>query len=125
MWAGLAVDNTAESVAAGALYSEAAGKFAVIAKTTRNATIGFVVLGYAIYVGWTGRRQHRGIGGGRRPLLRGRGQVRCDREDDAERDDWVRRSRLRDLCGLDWPSTTPRNRWRPAPSTPRPRASSL
>lgn len=49
LWAGLAVDNTAESVAAGALYSDAAGKFAVIAKTTRNATIGFVVLGYAIY----------------------------------------------------------------------------
>lgn len=55
MWAGLAVDNTAESVAAGALYSEAAGKFAVIAKTTRNATIGFVVLGYAIY--WARRSQ--------------------------------------------------------------------
>jgi uncharacterized integral membrane protein (TIGR00698 family) len=55
MWAGLAVDNTAESVAAGALYSEAAGKFAVIAKTTRNATIGFVVLGYALY--WARRSQ--------------------------------------------------------------------
>src|ERR1700730_8620577 len=49
LWAGLAVDNTAEATAAGALYSDAAGKFAVIAKTTRNATIGFVVLGYAIY----------------------------------------------------------------------------
>jgi uncharacterized integral membrane protein (TIGR00698 family) len=49
MWAGLAVDNTAEATAAGALYSDAAGKFAVLAKTMRNATIGFVVLGYAIY----------------------------------------------------------------------------
>ncbi|MEQ1949631.1 MAG: putative sulfate exporter family transporter [Bryobacteraceae bacterium] len=49
MWVGLAVDNTAESVAAGALYSEAAGRFAVLAKTTRNATIGFVVLGYALH----------------------------------------------------------------------------
>jgi uncharacterized integral membrane protein (TIGR00698 family) len=49
LWAGLAVDNTAEATAAGALYSDAAGKFAVLAKTTRNATIGFVVLGYAIY----------------------------------------------------------------------------
>ena len=49
MWAGLAVDNTAEATAAGALYSDAAGKFAVLAKTTRNATIGFVVLGYALY----------------------------------------------------------------------------
>jgi uncharacterized integral membrane protein (TIGR00698 family) len=49
LWAGLAVDNTAEATAAGALYSDAAGKFAVLAKTARNATIGFVVLGYAIY----------------------------------------------------------------------------
>ncbi len=49
LWAGLAVDNTAEATAAGALYSDAAGKVAVLAKTTRNATIGFVVLGFAIY----------------------------------------------------------------------------
>src|SRR5215467_9060901 len=49
LWAGLAVDNTAESIAAGALYSDAAGRVAVIAKTARNATIGFVVLGYALY----------------------------------------------------------------------------
>src|ERR1700723_3089108 len=49
MWAGLAVDNTAEATAAGALYSDAAAKFAVLAKTARNATIGFVVLGYALY----------------------------------------------------------------------------
>src|SRR4030095_8293056 len=49
LWVGLAVDNTAEATAAGALYSEAAGRLAVLAKTTRNATIGFVVLGYAIY----------------------------------------------------------------------------
>jgi uncharacterized integral membrane protein (TIGR00698 family) len=49
LWAGLGVDNTAEAVATGSLYSEAAGKVAVLAKTTRNATIGFVVLGYAFY----------------------------------------------------------------------------
>jgi uncharacterized integral membrane protein (TIGR00698 family) len=49
LWAGLAVDNTAEATAAGALYSDAAAKFAVLAKTTRNATIGFVVLGYALH----------------------------------------------------------------------------
>ncbi len=48
LWAGLAVDNTAEATAAGALYSDAAGKFAVLAKTCRNAMIGFVVLGYAV-----------------------------------------------------------------------------
>jgi uncharacterized integral membrane protein (TIGR00698 family) len=55
MWAGLAVDNTAEATAAGALYSDAAGKVAVLAKTCRNATIGFIVLGYAIY--WASKGQ--------------------------------------------------------------------
>jgi uncharacterized integral membrane protein (TIGR00698 family) len=55
LWAGLGVDNTAEATAAGALYSDAAGKMAVLAKTTRNAMIGFVVLGYAIY--WAKRGQ--------------------------------------------------------------------
>ncbi len=44
LWAGLAVDNTAEATAAGGLYSDAAQQFAVLAKTMRNATIGFVVL---------------------------------------------------------------------------------
>src|SRR5277367_1789569 len=37
LWAGLGVDNTAEATAAGALYSDAAGKVAVLAKTARNA----------------------------------------------------------------------------------------
>jgi len=63
LWVGLAVDNTAEATAAGALYSEAAGRFAVLAKTTRNATIGFVVLGYALYWirrGGAARVGHRG-----------------------------------------------------------------
>ena len=55
LWAGLAVDNTAEATAAGALYSDAAGKVAVLAKTCRNALIGFIVLGYAIY--WAQRGQ--------------------------------------------------------------------
>jgi uncharacterized integral membrane protein (TIGR00698 family) len=55
LWAGLGVDNTAEATAAGALYSDAAGKVAVLAKTARNAMIGFVVLGYAVY--WAGRGQ--------------------------------------------------------------------
>ncbi len=60
LWAGLAVDNTAEATAAGALYSDAAGKVAVLAKTTRNALIGFVVLAYAIY--WASRGQARQVG---------------------------------------------------------------
>jgi uncharacterized membrane protein YadS len=53
LWAGLAVDNTAEATTAGALYSDAAGRFAVLAKAARNATIGFVVLGYAL-CWWSG-----------------------------------------------------------------------
>jgi uncharacterized integral membrane protein (TIGR00698 family) len=60
LWAGLAVDNTAEATAAGALYSDAAGKVAVLAKTSRNALIGFIVLGYAIY--WSSRGQANKIG---------------------------------------------------------------
>jgi len=61
LWAGLAVDNTAEATAAGALFSDAAGKIAVLAKTTRNAMIGFVVLGYAIY--WASQGQAKRIEG--------------------------------------------------------------
>jgi uncharacterized integral membrane protein (TIGR00698 family) len=49
LWSGLGVDNTAEATATGAIYSDAAGKVAVLAKTARNAMIGFVVLAYAIY----------------------------------------------------------------------------
>src|SRR6267143_399189 len=48
LWAGLAVDNTAEATAAGALYSDAAAKLAVLVKSTRNAMIGVVVLGYLL-----------------------------------------------------------------------------
>jgi uncharacterized integral membrane protein (TIGR00698 family) len=45
LWAGLAVDNTAEATAA---------------ETTRNAMIGFVVLAYAIY--WASRGQAKTVG---------------------------------------------------------------
>src|SRR5271168_5376513 len=37
LWAGLAVDNTAEAAATGAIFSDAAGKIAVLTKSTRNA----------------------------------------------------------------------------------------
>ncbi len=57
LWAGLGIDNTAEATAAGALWSDEAGRVAVLAKTTRNATIGFVVLGYAIYWARQGQAQ--------------------------------------------------------------------
>jgi uncharacterized integral membrane protein (TIGR00698 family) len=60
IWAGLAVDNTAEASAAGALYSDAAGKLAVLVKSTRNAMIGFVVLAYAIY--WASQGQAKTVG---------------------------------------------------------------
>src|SRR4030088_217281 len=60
LWAGLAVDNTAEATAAGALYSDAAAKLAVLVKSTRNAMIGFVVLGYAVY--WASKGQARAVG---------------------------------------------------------------
>ena len=59
LWAGLAIDNTAEATAAGNLWSDQAGKIAVLAKTTRNATIGFVVLAYAIY--WATKGEAQGV----------------------------------------------------------------
>jgi uncharacterized integral membrane protein (TIGR00698 family) len=55
LWAGLSVDNTAETTATGYLYSEQAGKLAVLVKSTRNALIGFVVLGFALF--WASRGQ--------------------------------------------------------------------
>lgn len=57
LWTGLAVDNTAEATAAGALYSDAAGRVAVLAKTCRNAMLGFAVLGYAVYWASKGEAQ--------------------------------------------------------------------
>jgi len=53
LWAGLAVDNTAETTATGYLFSDEAGKIAVLVKSTRNALIGVVVLGFALY--WAAR----------------------------------------------------------------------
>jgi uncharacterized integral membrane protein (TIGR00698 family) len=55
LWAGLSVDNTAETTATGYLFSDQAGKIAVLVKATRNALIGFVVLGFALY--WAARGQ--------------------------------------------------------------------
>jgi uncharacterized integral membrane protein (TIGR00698 family) len=64
MWAGLAVDNTAESLVTGALYGEEAGRWTVLAKTARSSFIGFVVLAYA--VSWSSRGlapdvEHKGL----------------------------------------------------------------
>ncbi|HVP19473.1 MAG TPA: putative sulfate exporter family transporter [Spirochaetia bacterium] len=49
VWAGLAVDNTAEAVATGAIFSKAALAYTTLAKLCRNALMGFVILGFAIY----------------------------------------------------------------------------
>jgi uncharacterized integral membrane protein (TIGR00698 family) len=67
VWTGLAVDNTAETAAAGALYSDAAGKVAVLTKTCRNALIGFVVLGYALY--WASKGKAAGVTGSKAAFL--------------------------------------------------------
>jgi uncharacterized integral membrane protein (TIGR00698 family) len=64
LWAGLAVDNTAETTATGYLFSDEAGKIAVLVKSTRNALIGFVVLGFALY--WAARGQADQIAPGTR-----------------------------------------------------------
>jgi uncharacterized integral membrane protein (TIGR00698 family) len=53
MWAGLAVDNTAESLVTGALYGEEAGRWTVLAKTARSSFLALVVLAYAVY--WSSR----------------------------------------------------------------------
>jgi uncharacterized integral membrane protein (TIGR00698 family) len=55
MWAGLAVDNTAESIVTGSLFGQDAGRWTILAKTARSSYIGFVVLGYAVY--WASRGQ--------------------------------------------------------------------
>jgi hypothetical protein len=58
LWAALAVDNTAKPPPPALSYSDAGGRIAVLAKTARNATIGFIVLGYAIY--WARQRPSEG-----------------------------------------------------------------
>lgn len=49
VWAGLSVDNTAEAVATGFVYSDAAGQIATLTKLCRNALMGFVILIFAIH----------------------------------------------------------------------------
>ncbi|WP_158880487.1 YeiH family protein [Amycolatopsis anabasis] len=62
IWVGLAVDNTAETTAAGALYSPEAQDTAVLVKSIRNSLIGFAVLGYALY--WSTRGQAQAVARG-------------------------------------------------------------
>ncbi len=44
LWAGLSIDNTAEAVATGFVHSEAAGRYATIAKLCRNTFLPFALL---------------------------------------------------------------------------------
>lgn len=48
-WTGLSIDNTAEAVATGFAYSEAAGNIATVVKLSRNALMGVVVLLMALH----------------------------------------------------------------------------
>lgn len=62
-WTGLSIDNTAEAVATGFAYSEAAGNIATIVKLSRNALIGVVVLIMALHYarkGITGEVKNKG-----------------------------------------------------------------
>ena len=64
IWAGLAVDNTAEAVATGAIYSKAALAYTTLAKLCRNALMGFVILGFAAYYARRGMAKavtHKGL----------------------------------------------------------------
>lgn len=64
VWAGLAVDNTAEAVATGAIYSKAAVAYTTLAKLCRNALMGFVILGFAVYYSRRGMAKevtHKGL----------------------------------------------------------------
>lgn len=49
MWAGTAVNDTAQVVATGYAYSEASGDMATVIKLTRNATMVFIVVGIGFY----------------------------------------------------------------------------
>jgi uncharacterized integral membrane protein (TIGR00698 family) len=64
LWTGLAVDNTAETTATAAIYGDKAQDIAVLVKSTRNALIGFVVLGFALY--WSSRGEAAALAPGLR-----------------------------------------------------------
>jgi uncharacterized integral membrane protein (TIGR00698 family) len=49
IWAGLSMFSTGPVVAVGFAYSDAAGQWATVTKLTRNALIGVVAVGYAVY----------------------------------------------------------------------------
>ncbi len=48
-WAGVSVDNTAETIATGFAFSEAAGSIATVVKLARNTLMGLVILGMALW----------------------------------------------------------------------------
>ena len=54
VWAGLAINDTSQVVAAGAAYSERALEHATVVKLVRNALMGPILIGLTL---WMGRRQ--------------------------------------------------------------------
>ncbi|MHB8928089.1 MAG: YeiH family protein [Bacillota bacterium] len=48
-WAGVSVDNTAETIATGFAFSDAAGKVATVVKLARNTLMGLVILVMALW----------------------------------------------------------------------------
>lgn len=57
-WTGLSIDNTAEAVATGFAFSEAAGNVATVVKLSRNALMGLVVLIMALHYARKGITGH-------------------------------------------------------------------
>ncbi|MDJ1433144.1 putative sulfate exporter family transporter [Halostagnicola sp. A-GB9-2] len=58
IWAGVSMFSTGPVVAVGFAHSEAAGQWATMTKLSRNALIGFVVLGYATYYAGSGTNRN-------------------------------------------------------------------
>src|SRR6185295_14949853 len=57
-WAGTAVNDTSQVVAAGFAFSEAAGRLATAVKLTRNALMGLVIVGVGIAYARVGAATH-------------------------------------------------------------------
>ena len=69
-WAGTAVNDTSQVVAASFAYSDAAGGVATVVKLTRNALMGPVLIGLGLLHAGAAGRSHAGAGGvGPRRLL--------------------------------------------------------
>lgn len=61
MWAGLTMFSTGPVTAAGFAFSDSAGEWAILIKLTRNALIGIIALGYAVYYARTKKSSESGV----------------------------------------------------------------